>query len=1323
MGDEEDTQSQETSCETQKKRSKIVFLDPSAMNSDSQAVNDDTSNLLNKDDFEKYEKMLGKGLTATRGRGRPKGARNKPKETPKVKYDDEKTWASDESDHQKSRSLIKKRSKPKKSAMDEEFDSDDEYFARLEAEIAQEEIANKKAREQKKMQKSLTQTTHSIFRGRGRGRGRPSAEMYQGLEHISNRVTKRIMPGKDSSHRATTDRGIVRTDLHNIQELDQNLIDEIVGPEPELDSNKDDHEVPLPPSPSHFDQAMDEGPQAPNLESEQLAEDELYLNANILRMDPAKLRRRAPPLNLPHSTGDLCCPDNYLLDLLSLYEPFRCYHRVLRISPIRVEDFIAALTSPDDSCLLAEVHICLMRALLREDDVTGTMHAVSDSRESANLSLYLLDRITWPHLLDSYLTSILKSESAAKRASLAGPLRSSQGRTTPNTLTGASPEPPLDTQTFGSIEHLSLLTRMFVAAMATQQSITVLANTNPSGANVAGGADKFLSAAMFTEDVIPLPRDYPRVHISQRIALLQGLVSLFMATGPVRTEIMRVTLPPHEDFCRICHLSGELLCCERCTAVFHLKCFNPPIKEVPSSSWLCPVCEKHSALGLDGLSASEKILYSARKTPLGTDRAGRIYWHTARRIVVEVVDYFQREPALRGIQPGITDDWEELSLQAAVSRRESGTCPTSLEPLSDDDDLEAVAHFSDLSTSCTDSDLSLDDSPSPSKTKKRKRFYKHRCNPPIAYCDEPKAYYYSTLAQVQVLRQCLSPKWEPLLCHRLDKLLAESLADEMAITEQITKQGFQDFVKLLDKHEPQLGKVATWPVLLEQEAKKGEQICARNSLTAPMDMSPLEPLSGDESDHDIKPPTSSPIKLKQENADETPDETETKFTSLTLEKLDDGPFELVSVNVDQHQLRFPIHETGHSQLEQVHSVLTEAELTEMMRNCALPSKNSEWVKVVGAGVEKMKGVPYRVGDEGRWKLWLNYYSYEYGILYPPNQREDIEVNIALSKKQHLEERERRKPLYSKFALIEPFTLSNWDWIPTVTNKENKNWDQRALQFGPMDSRQLVRTIKLTLAYMEQNLPFGTLSPVWMAKREEWFRALASASSSADLAQSVLALESVIRPMTMHRTWNIGLGNLTLDRNTSAQRDEDKRIRFMDRNNSLVSGFMDMQLLARAIKLGHELPSASLVTTKNRKPIKHTVWKFKGEEYRRVGGDGWSWSASCRPSLDDLLSKPRSPPLQFHEPQPFAKNAGIQHGLGWTAMPHYLEQEKPEHAPKPSECRGHVLQPLTGIPLYLSKPRKNYSIPPDQIYIAPHEDEPEPNPKLEESWHSCVNVSR
>ena len=42
-----------------------------------------------------------------------------------------------------------------------------------------------------------------------------------------------------------------------------------------------------------------------------------------------------------------------------------------------------------------------------------------------------------------------------------------------------------------------------------------------------------------------------------------------------------------------CFRLGDLLCCETCSAVYHLGCVDPPLTEVPEDDWHCNICVAH----------------------------------------------------------------------------------------------------------------------------------------------------------------------------------------------------------------------------------------------------------------------------------------------------------------------------------------------------------------------------------------------------------------------------------------------------------------------------------------------------------------------------------------------------------------------------------------------------------------------------------------------------------------------------------------------------------------------------------------------------------
>lgn len=115
--------------------------------------------------------------------------------------------------------------------------------------------------------------------------------------------------------------------------------------------------------------------------------------------------RELPPLELPKSSDDLLIPKEHIMNVVSIYEVLRHFRNLVRLSPFRLEDFCAALICEDQNSLFAEVHIMLLKALLREEDSQQTHFGPMDQKDSVNISLYLLDYLTWPEVLRAYVES------------------------------------------------------------------------------------------------------------------------------------------------------------------------------------------------------------------------------------------------------------------------------------------------------------------------------------------------------------------------------------------------------------------------------------------------------------------------------------------------------------------------------------------------------------------------------------------------------------------------------------------------------------------------------------------------------------------------------------------------------------------------------------------------------------------------------------------------------------------------------------------------------------------------------------------------------
>lgn len=122
--------------------------------------------------------------------------------------------------------------------------------------------------------------------------------------------------------------------------------------------------------------------------------------------DPLWLQERPiPALELPQSSDDLIIPQGLVLKVVGVYEVLRHFRHLVRLSPFRLEDLCAALSCDDQSTLLVEVHMMLLKALLREEDAQQTHFGPLDHKDSVNITLFLLDVMTWPEVLRVYVES------------------------------------------------------------------------------------------------------------------------------------------------------------------------------------------------------------------------------------------------------------------------------------------------------------------------------------------------------------------------------------------------------------------------------------------------------------------------------------------------------------------------------------------------------------------------------------------------------------------------------------------------------------------------------------------------------------------------------------------------------------------------------------------------------------------------------------------------------------------------------------------------------------------------------------------------------
>ena len=280
-----------------------------------------------------------------------------------------------------------------------------------------------------------------------------------------------------------------------------------------------------------------------------------------------------PELKLPKSSEDLLVDSDLAFKACGVYEILRHYYLLLRLSLFRFEDFCAALASEEQSNLLSEIHIALLKAIVRAEEKDSTQFGPMDHKDSINALFYFVDCITWPEALRQYLKS--------------------------DTVINAEP--------------LSILEEY--------PEYPVMPKQEPKVNNDGPAIE---------------PNTVAKNFIEARINLLSFLADQFLTTSGVRDDITNEGALATEDHCRVCHRLGDMVVCEMCNGVYHLACLDPPLEDVPEYDWQCYICQAHQIDGvIDCIDDQEKSGTKIRHQALGFDRAGNKYWFICRRIFVE----------------------------------------------------------------------------------------------------------------------------------------------------------------------------------------------------------------------------------------------------------------------------------------------------------------------------------------------------------------------------------------------------------------------------------------------------------------------------------------------------------------------------------------------------------------------------------------------------------------------------------------------------------------------------------------------------------------
>uniref|UniRef100_A0A669ESW6 Bromodomain PHD finger transcription factor n=1 Tax=Oreochromis niloticus TaxID=8128 RepID=A0A669ESW6_ORENI len=699
-----------------------------------------------------------------------------------------------------------------------------------------------------------------------------------------------------------------------------------------------------------------------------------------------------PSLELPKSSEDLLVPTSQLLNVSAVYEVLRNFGTVLRLSPFRFEDFCAALASQEQCTLLAETHVSLLKAILREEDTSNTTFGPTDVKDSVNSTLYFVDGMTWPEVVRAYCES--------------------------------DPE----------YRHI----------------------------------------LPFQEN-----EDYPYGPLDSKIKVLQFLVDQFLATNIAREELMSEGVVAYDDHCRVCHRLGDLLCCETCSAVYHLECVKPPLQEVPEDEWQCEVCVAHKVPGVaDSIPEVQKSRPFIRQLPIGYDRHHRKYWFLNRRVIVE-------------------EDGEQ---------------------------------------------------------------------------EDKAIWYYSTKVQLAELIDSLDKEyWEADLYAALQEIRDE-VHTHMDITEDLTNKARGSNKCFLT--------AANEEILERLRAKKEEELeevkrrAAEEALKAQMEKEKRE-VDVEKEDEDVKLKDEGQQEAKIKEATKEEGEQRTKEEEATKEKVDgakaggDGKDSTngegtgagnkkSSATRMVTRLRNPESKLSQLKNQQVAAAVHEANKGfKEGREVLVVNAQGDITRVSTRKEVVMKGTLnqyFKLGQEGKYRIYHNQYSSN---------------ALALNKHQHREDHDKRRHLSHKFCMT---PAGEFKWNGSI-------YGSKVLT---------ISTLRLTIIQLENNVPAPFMHPNWASHRTNWIKAVQMCSKAREFALALAILECAIKPVAMLPIWKDSLGHTRLNRMTSMEREEKEKVK------------------KREKKLEDEETLQQATWVKYTFPIKHQVWKQKGEEYRVTGYGGWSW---------------------------------------------------------------------------------------------------------------------
>ncbi|XP_031210307.1 nucleosome-remodeling factor subunit BPTF isoform X3 [Mastomys coucha] len=825
-------------------------------------------------------------------------------------------------------------------------------------------------------------------------------------------------------------------------------------------------------------------------------------------------------------------PNEHIMNVIAIYEVVRNFGNVLRLSPFCFEDFCAALVSQEQCTLMAEMHVALLKAVLREEDTSNTTFGPADLKDSVNSTLYFIDGMTWPEVLRVYCES-----------------------------------------------------------------------------------DKEYHHVLPYQEA----EDYPYGPVENKIKVLQFLVDQFLTTNIAREELMSEGVIQYDDHCRVCHKLGDLLCCETCSAVYHLECVKPPLEEVPEDEWQCEVCVAHKVPGVtDCVAEVQKNKPYVRHEPIGYDRSRRKYWFLNRRLIIEEdtenenekkVWYYSTKVQLAELIDCLDKDyWEaelcrvledireemqqHMDVTEDLTNKARGGNKSFLaaaneeildslrikrgEDIDCDQGPEGTDKREGESDSSKDAEKSREEAEDPSLDKDadskvlEEETGQGKPEEPTEVGDKgnsvPANLGDNTAnASSEETSPCEGRSPEGCLSETHD---SSSMA-EKKVTSELPPDVPEDSNKTCDSSNTSATTASSQPNL---------ENCS-SGLTSPQSDSAKaadDPEIGESDSH-------TPVSVHEEIGDFRLEKPNGEVSeSPGAGKGASGSTRIIT------RLRNPESKLSQLKSQQVAAAAHEAnKLFKEGKEVLVVNSQGEVSRLSTKKEVVMKGNInnyFKLGQEGKYRVYHNQYSTN---------------SFALNKHQHREDHDKRRHLAHKFCLT---PAGEFKWSGSVHGSKVLT----------------ISTLRLTITQLESNIPSSFLHPNWASHRANWIKAVQMCSKPREFALALAILECAVKPVVMLPIWRESLGHTRLHRMTSIEREEKEKVKKKEK------------------KQEEEETMQQATWVKYTFPVKHQVWKQKGEEYRVTGYGGWSWISKTH--VYRFLPKlPGNTNVNYRKPFDGAKN--------------------------------------------------------------------------------------